>query len=45
MNIFQKILKGCEMAHITIKMEKGHYENNIFDKIMIYYYFITDCMR
>lgn len=45
MNLIQKIIRGCKLAHSTIECEKGFYTNNVFDKMVIYYHFITDCIR
>ena len=45
MNLVQKIIKGCKLAHLTIKYEKVFYTNNLCDKVIIYYQFITDCIR
>ena len=45
MNIVQKIIRGCKLASSTIECEKGFYTNNFFNKMVIYYQFIKDCIK
>ena len=45
MNIVKKIKLGIELGLYTIEMEKGHYDNNVFDKIIIIYRFVNDCIK